>query len=658
MNKRPEAPQGMSNTEKLGSTTVARLITVVSVMTILVGTLYIGNIFGLLGIYLSIVPYCGLILMFILVLVYLIYPAKKGAPKGKVTWADILFIFISVSASGYIFFFSKRCSELLTMGYATTVEVVLCFMLVVVILEAARRTIGYAMPLIALFFVIHLLFGSHFPSILRTGHFTLERIATVFYLRPDGIFGIAVQVTCTILVAFMFLAAVLQKSGFGEFIIDGAFALAGRWTGGPAKAAIIASSALGTMTGATTANVVTTGTLTIPLMKKTGYLPEFAGAVEAVASNGGQIMPPVMGLVSFLIAELLGMPYWSVCVAAFLPAFLYYIALFVQVHFEAVRLGLTGLSREQLPSLAKVMKEGWFYLIPIFVLIYFLAVAHFPVQHCGLYATLVAMAIIILNLQRKKETRKGLKEMLAWFVDCIEGAAQSLLLPAVACGVAGIVIGSIDASGLGYRISGMIVSLAGGNLFLLLVLTATSSFILGMGLTSVPCYLILAVLVAPALAQLGIAPIAAHLFVFYFGIVSFITPPVCVPAYIAAGIAGADPFKTGFTAVRLGIVTFIVPFLFVYKPSLLLIGSAGEIVATMFTAIIGVSFLGSGVEGFLVKRLTWPERILFIAGALLLMVPGLITDAIGAAIIALTLLWHVRTSRVALKMGKGSGQVH
>jgi TRAP transporter 4TM/12TM fusion protein len=526
-------------------------------------------------------------------------------------------------------------------------------MLVMAILEATRRTVNLSMALIALFFVVHLIFGSHFPGILLTFDFSPERIASIFYLRAEGIFGAPVEIACTIVLAFMLFSAVLQNSDAGRFILDGAFALTGRWRGGPAKAAILGSAALGTMVGATAANIATTGSVTIPLMKKTGYSPDFAGGVEAVASNGGQIMPPVMGAVAFLIAELLSMSYWSVCVAAFLPAALYFLAIFVQVHFEAVRLGLRGLTQEELPSFGKVMKEGWYYTIPILLLVYLLAKLHLPVQHCGVYASLAAILIVIIDWERKAQTRKSIKELLIWLIDCLETAARSLLVPAVACASAGIIIGSLDSSGLGFRLSGILVDASGGHLLLLLLLTAIASFILGMGMTSIPCYLVLVILVAPALIQLGVVPIAAHLFVFYWGLISFLTPPVAVAAYVAAGISGGHPMRTGFIAMRLGVVKYIVPFLFVYSPNLLMTGPIRHIIIAVISGIIGVSILSIGLEGFFLKRINPMERSLFIIGGFLTLMPFHISWEIMAAGILLSVLavtWHVKSTRkVALQ---------
>jgi len=630
--------------------TISLLIRGLSVILILFGALYVSNALEFMGVHISIVPYCALILMLVLVLVFIIYPARVGRKKEVVPWYDLIFIIMSILGSGYITFFPSYWEPLLVRGTTNLLEVFLCFMLVISILEATRRTVNLAMALIAAFFVIHLIFGSHFPGIFLTFNFSLERIAGIFYLRAEGIFGTPVIIASTIILAFMLLSAFLQKSDAGRFILDGAFALTGKWKGGPAKAAILGSAALGTMVGATAANVATTGSITIPLMKKTGYSPEFAGGVECTASNGGQIMPPVMGAVAFLIAELLSIPYWSVCVAAFLPAAFYFLAIFVQVHYEAARLGLKGLPSEELPSFWGVLKGGWFYLIPVLVLVYMLAGLHLPVQHCGLYASLAAMVIIILNWQRKAETRKGPKELLLWLVDCMEAAARALLIPAVACASAGIIIGSLDSSGLGYRLSSILVDASGGSLFLLLLLTAIASFILGMGMTSIPCYLVLVILVAPALAQLGVPPIAAHLFVFYFGLISFLTPPVAVAAYVAAGISGGRPMETGFIAMRLGVVKYLIPFLFVYNPNLLLRGPLGLVLITIFTGIIGVSALSIGLEGYCLKGLKPLERVLFVVGGFLALLPPnrlAYLTLIGIVASLAVFGWHLRSAKRA-----------
>jgi TRAP transporter 4TM/12TM fusion protein len=633
-------------------------ITVLSVILTVLGILYISNTLERLGIYLTVVPYCALMIMLILPLTFLMYPAKRGHKEKGVPWYDWILIGMTVCGGGYIAFFPNVWGPLLEGGTTTWLEQTLCFMLLIAIIEATRRAVNLAMAMIATFFVIHLLFGSHFPGILATFNFSLDRIASIFFLRVDGIFGEPVMVAMTVILAFMVFSAVLQNSDVGRFVLDAAFSLTGRWKGGPAKAAVIGSAALGTMVGATTANIAAIGTVTIPLMKKTGYSADFAGAVECVASNGGQILPPVMGAVAFLIAEILNIPYWRVCVHAVVPALLYFLVIFVQVHFEAARLGLEGLPRDQLPVFWQVLKRGWFFLVPVAVLIYMLAYLHMPVEHCGIEASLVAVGLILLDWERKKGSRKSLKEIAVWCIKCLETAGRSLAVPAVACASAGIIIGSIGASGFGFRLSSILVDTAGGNLFFLLCLTALASFILGMGMTSIPCYLILVILVAPALSQMGVVPIAAHLFVFYWALVSFITPPVAIAAYVACGISGGRPMQTGFIAVRLALVKYVIPFLFVYNPNLLLIGSFSDICIALVTAVAGVIILGIAAEGFLLERLNFLERLTLAAGGFMLFIPVIRyweVTAAGVALSAIGVLWHTKLFWRYLGRGRSGG---
>jgi len=621
-------------------------IALISIVISISAALYMTNVFEAFGLHISAVGYFSFILGLVLTMVFMTYPIKKGMPENKTCWHDLLFIILSLVSTFYIVFFPDLREEALISGVATNIEVVMCFMLVIAILEATRRMVNITMAIIAAFFVVHLLIGRYLPGPLATFSFSLQRITTLFYFSPNGIFGLPVAVAFTIVVAFMFFGAILRSSGAASFITDFAFALTGRWTGGPAKAAIVGSSLLGTLEGATVANVVTTGTITIPLMKENGFSANFAGAVECCASNGAQIMPPVMGIVAFMIAEMLGVPYVSVCIAAVFPALLYYLALFTQVHFHSAKMRLHGLPGDQLPSIKKVLKDKWFYSIPVFVLIYALVWMHLPVQHCGLFAALSAMVVTIIDFQRKKETRKSLKGWFVWFLEIMENTAKDLLVPAMACASAGIIIGSIDTSGFGFRLSSMLVNIAGGSLFFLLLLTAVSSFILGMGMSSVPCYLILVILVAPAMIKAGISPMAAHLFVFYWGIMSFITPPVAVAAYVAASISKGDPMKTGYIAMRLAFVSYAVPFVFVYNPGLLLEGPWNVVILSVITATMGVAAIGIGFEGFLVRNFTLVERFFFLIGGTMVFVPttkvsGLI-DVIGFIVILFGILLHTR----------------
>jgi len=631
-----------------------KTIKVFSFILSLTSILYISNGFEVFGLHIPIVSYCSFLLGLTLTLVFLYHPAKKQvAGKGIICWYDIICIILALGSTLYIVLFPQLREDALLMGTTTNVAVMACFVLVLLILEVTRRMVNLSMAIIAALFVIHLLFGPHLPGILSTFPFSLERIVTLFYYSTNGIFGLPVTVAFTIIVAFILLGTIIEKSGAGKFITDAAFSLTGKWVGGPAKAAVLGSSAMGTMTGATVANIVTMGTITIPLMKKNGFSADRAAAIECCAGNGGQIMPPVMGIVAFLIAEILGVPYVSVCLAAVFPALLYYVALYVQIHSYSLKLGLKGLPSHELPSLRAVFKEGWFYLVPVIVLIYALGYLHLPVQHCGLLASVTAFIVAIVDFQRRKETRKSLQGLISWTGEVLVGTAKSLLVPAIACAAAGVIIGSIDTSGFGFRLSNMLVKLAGGNLFFLLILTAFASYILGMGMTSVPCYLVLVILVAPAMVKSGVLPIAAHLFVFYWGLMSFITPPVAVGAYVAAGIAKGDPMRTGFIAMRLAFVSYIVPFVFVYNPSLLLNGQWGEIIWTIVTTTIGVTAIAFAFEGYLKKRLSWLERFLLMIGGFIVFLPTTsihwTVDIIGVAIITATLLWHKKFARFLAK---------
>ena len=624
---------------------IPKLITMLCIGAFALGGAYVTGLLKIFGLHLGLVQYVSFILTICLVLSFLIHPIKKGMRKERLPWYDMLFIGMSLAGAGFPAIFIERWGEFLYTGRTTMVEVVLCFSLIIAVLESARRMIGLAMPAVASLFVIHLIFGHHFPSVFQTPYFSFQRITTLFYLSPDGIFGIALQVATTVVIVFMFFTAILRKSDAGNYITDTALLLSGRWRGGSAKAAVVASSLLGTITGDAVTNVTTTGSFTIPLMKKAGYKAEFAGAVEAVSSTGGQIMPPVMGMVAFIMAELLGISYWEVCVAAALPAILYYTAIFLQVDFEAAKKGLTGLPRERLPDFGKTVKGVAPYLLPIAVLVYLLAAVRFPPEYACLYALFVLLMVVLIIRQSRKETRQGTKQLLSWMTGWIEEGVKALLLPTSACAVAGIIIASVLSTGLGNTLSGALIGIAGNNVLLLLILTAVSSFILGMGMTSIPCYLILAVIVGPTLTNLGVLPIAAHLFFFYFGVLSFITPPVAVAAFVASGIAQSDPMLTGIWAVRLGIVAYIVPFIFIFNPALLLVGPISVIIIAMITSLIGVLFLASAMEGFLFKNLRWLERVTIGCAGILLIIPGWKTDIAGLILASPIVLWQLNSTK-------------
>lgn len=624
-----------------------RIITGISILMAVSAIIYMVNILEYFGIRFALVSYCSFILGLILTLVFLLYPARQKASNEKTPWYDFVFIAGSLFSTMYVIIFPERREDALTMGIvADTTTIIACFTLIIVILEACRRTLGMSMLIPTVFFVIHPFVGEHLPGVLRTFPFSLERITTLFYYTPDGIFSTPVVVACTIILVFMFFAAVLENTGAGKFFTNTAFALMGRFSGGTAKSGVIASALMGTMTGATVVDIVTTGSLTIPMMKKEGFTPNISGAIACCAGNGAQLMPPVMGICAFLIAEILGVSYLSVCIAAIIPALLYYLALFTQIHLYAKKKGLHGFPANELPSLKEVFKDGWFYIIPIVVLIFALVNLGLPIQHCGLIASIAGIVIAIVDFQRKKETRKKLKEWLIWFVRLTEGTAKMLLIPAVACAASGIIIGSVDTSGLGFRLSSYILKASGQSLFVLALLTATASYILGFPLSTVPCYLILAILVAPAMVKMGVLPMAAHLFVFYWGIASFITPPVAVGAFVAAGIAGGDPNRTGYIAMRLAFVTYAVSFLFVYNQGLLLKGSFETIaLALIFSTIFTVCY-AIGFEGFITRTLNWLQRALFfVSGTVCGFAVALSSWGIGAVGVLVTLLgvfWYIK----------------
>jgi len=619
---------------------VGKVATVIAIAICLCDLAYISGVFPLAGIYIMVQPYRGLNLGVFIALTLLLYPMRRGKSRGKLLSVDGILILMGVAAGGYYTVFYDLVLQHLTTAYISTIEIVLFFMLTISLLEAGRRAVGLPMVIVSAFFIFHAFFSDWFPGILYSRTFPLSRLATNFYLEAEGIFSMPVGVASTVVVMFMVFAYFLLFSGGGKFFIDFSLALMGNVRGGPAKAAIVASSLFGTLSGSVAGNVAATGSVTIPLMKSIGYSPEFAGGVETVASNGGQLMPPVMGVVAFVMAEMTGIPYVKICFAALLPAILYYCALFAQVDLEAVRLGLRGLPEEQLPSALEVLRKGWQYLLPLAALIIFLAIFRYTPERSALYATGILLVASMVN----KESRMGPYKIVV----ALEGAGRAMCTVVLACAMAGIIISSLSVTGVGINLAMGIVDLSGGNLYILAGLTAITCFIMGMGMGSIAIYLTLAVLVAPALLEVGVPTIASHLFILYWGLVSFIPPPVCIAAFVAAGIAGSNPMRTGLVATRLGIVTYIVPFMFIFSPVLVMIGSPAEIALATTTSLAGVLILSIGVVGRFyigIGRLSLFERLVCLASALLLMRPGSVTDIIGIGIILPLVFWRLMRRR-------------
>lgn len=497
------------------------------------------------------------------------------------------------------------------------------------------------MPLVivSLVFLAYAFFGGHITGIFASRDFTLNQVVRTLFASTDGIFGMPIGVSASYVVLFILFGSFLQESGGGELFTDVAFGLVGRFRGGPAKAAVVSSCLFGMISGAAVANVVTTGTFTIPLMKKGGYKPHFAGAVEAVASCGGQFMPPIMGAAAFMIATNCDVPYGTVAISAIVPALLYYFYLYISLDAEAKKAGLDGIDPAELPSIKEALKKRGHMLIPLVVLIYLLVNGYSPGK-----SVFWSIVLLVVTAAVRKDTRMGWKAIVRAMKNGVYGAASV----AIACACAGIISGVISLTGLGLRFSSILIQLSGGNLLIMLLLTMLAAIIMGMGLPTSAAYVILAVLTSPALIELGVTPLAAHFFIFFFACISTITPPVALSAYAGAGIAGADPMKTGWTAFRIGLAGYIVPFLAVYKPAIMLIGTPilPSVLDVTFSviAVVSMTFAVSGILGK--KLLPVYLRIAFgILSALIFLDTGNMVDLIataGIAVLAVVLLFLQR----------------
>ena len=569
-------------------------------------------------------------LAFTLTLIFLIYPRSSKEfekDKNKIPFYDIIFAIIGAGTCLYLAVFYKEM--VIRSGLPTTLDLIVGAMAIIFVLEATRRVIGNALPIVVSCFLIYSYFGQSMPGFFAHRGFSLTRIIDHLYAGTEGIFGIPLGVSASFVFLFILFGAVLNKTGMGKFFIDVAMALAGHTTGGPAKVAVIASGFMGSINGSSVANTVTTGSFTIPLMKSIGYRKDFAGAVEAAASTGGQILPPVMGAAAFVMAEFLGIPYIKIAAAAAIPAVIYYIAVMTMVHLEACKYGLKGLPKERLPKIGRVLKARGHLIIPILGLVYLLVRGYTPL-FSAFWSIVMCLAISMI----KAETRLDLKKLLGAFED----GAKSALGVAAACACAGMVVGCVTLTGLGLKVAGGIVALGHGNLMLTLFFTMIASILLGMGLPTTAKYIILSIMAAPALVDLGVNPLAAHLFILYFGVIADLTPPVAVAAYAGAGISGGNSMKTGFIAVRLAVAGFMIPYLFALDPGLLFINSTvGHTLVLIFTALAGVLALGAAAGGYLLDHTQIHERALLVISALLLLTPDTLTDIAGIAILALVL---------------------
>jgi TRAP transporter 4TM/12TM fusion protein len=605
------------------------LVPVMGIISILNLPIYFGLSFYIQQ---GIAVFFGLVLA----LVFLCIPARKKMAMDRLPWYDFLFAILSLIVGLYVAIFYKEI--VVEMGLLLPLRVGLGTVAILLILEATRRLIGWAFLIIVFCFIFYALFTSLFPKGLYGRSIPWPRLANYLYLDPQGILGIAIEVASTVVFAFVLFGQALFGTGGGQFFIDAALSVMGRFRGGPAKVSVLSSSLFGTISGSAVANVMVDGWFTIPLMKANGFKDYTACAVEAVASTGGQIMPPVMGAAAFLMATFLGIPYAKVAISAALPAILYYLAVYIQIDLISLRDGLHGLPPESLPSLKNVMKKGgWPFLISILVLIYLLFIRGLDAEKAGLYS---AASVFIISFF-KKETRPDMRR----FISILKNTGEGMLEIGVISAGAGLIIGIISITGLGFTFSSTLVSIAGGSTIVLLALAAAGAIVLGMGMTVTAAYLLVVILIAPALTTMGVAALNAHLFVFYFAVMSFVTPPVCMAVYAAASIGKADMFKTGYQAIRLSIAAYIVPFIFVYHPALLLQGSFFEVAQAVVTALIGISFVAIAVEGYLFQPLGWLRRFFLGGAGLLCIIPGWKTDLLGLAVGLSIIFWEWKINR-------------
>lgn len=572
----------------------------------------------------------GVHLGFGLALVYLLYPTCKSWSRHKIHPLDLVLAVLGAAAPAYIIYEFQNL--VLRAGTVSDVDLVVGAMGILLVIEATRRVVGLPMVCVVLVFLGYAFAGPYMPGVLAHRGLTLSQLVSHLYFTTEGIFGIPLGVSSTFIFLFILFGAYLESTGLGKFFIDLANAIAGWASGGPAKVAVLSSGLMGTVSGSSVANVVGTGSLTIPMMKKLGYHKNFAGAVEAAASTGGQLMPPVMGAAAFLMAEFVGVPYIDIVKAAVVPALLYFAGVWLGVHFEAKRKNLKGIPRDQLPKILTLLKERGHLALPLIIIVYLLVSGYTPMR-----AALVAIVLSIICSALRKSTRMKPIEI----VRGLEKGARNVLGVLVACAAAGIIIGVVTKTGVGLKLASGLLELSGGMLLPTMFFTMITAIILGMGVPTTANYVITSTIAAPALVQMGVPVLAAHMFVFYFGIIADVTPPVALAAYAGAGISGGNALKTGVNASKLAIAAFIIPYIFVLSPVILMMeGTAVDLLLSTVTALIGMVALSSALIGYLADNCRTPERILLVVGGLLMIKPGLLTDVVGIAIFVIILLFQ------------------
>ncbi len=579
----------------------------------------------------------ALFLAMVLFLAFILYPYKKmPASRNKhVPWYDI--VLGCCSAASFMYMVVNYRGIVAKAGAYETIDIVIAVIAILLLFEACRRVVGIPILIVVIAFIAYAYFGNYIPGYFGHRGYSLQRIVSHLYYTTEGIIGTPLGVCSTFIFLFILFGAFLERTGIGQFFIDIANSIAGKATGGPAKVAVIASALQGTITGSSVANTVSSGSFTIPMMRKMGYRPEFAAAVEAAASTGGQIMPPIMGAAAFLMAEMTGIPYSTIIIAAIVPAILYFTGIMLMIHLEAKKRRLQGLPADEIPHFGKLMLHYWHLLIPLVVLVVMLVRGETPSR-----SALMAIVLAIIVSMFRSDTRMSFKV----FCGALEAGARNIIGVAIACAVAGIIVGMVTLTGIGLKLAAGLLSLSGGHIIIALFFTMIASIILGMGVPTTANYVIMASITAPIVLQLGVPMLAAHMFVFYFGIVADITPPVALAAYAGSAIAHSNPLKTGATATKLAIAAFIVPYIFALNPSMLLVGaSVPEVISVVVSSLIGMFGIAVAMEGYLMTHASIITRAVALAGGLTLVIPGWQTDLIGICLIGVMLLLQVLRKR-------------
>ena len=607
-----------------------RLVEGIAVLAALYHLVVVSRIPTFFGFFIPTALHRAVSLLFALVLAYLTYSIRGKRPLG-ISWFDALMLLMGAAGLGFIILFYQQATDYEAYGFLDFKGMVLAFGLAISVLEALRRLVGWILPVLVILFLFAARFQSFLPGMLFGRGYSWDRLGYAIYVPGEGVFGVPLGVASTIVIVFLMFAGFLQRAGVGEWFSKLALSLAGWTRGGPAKTAVLASAFFGTISGSPSANAATTGAFTIPLMKKSGYSPAFAGAVEASASVGGQILPPVMGAIAFVMADFLGIPYAEVAKAALIPAVLYFLIVFMGVDFEAAKHGLRAIPRAELPPIWQTLKEGWFFLLPITLLIYLMLVKQYDPDMACIFSLPVLIAVSFISPD--KERRLYPKAIYRALIESV----NSWVLLAVLTGAVGMLVAALGLSGLGIKFSRFLVDLSGGNLLAALTMIGLGSLILGMSMDSLPAYITVATLSAPALILMGVPDLAAHLFVVYWGLASHITPPVCITVYVTCGISGAGIWETGRDAVRLAIGKYVLPFSFALNPALLLRGSTEAIFMGVASAFAGAVSVSAGTIGYGLRPLGWFERVLLIVGGIALILPGWRTLIAGLALVGISL---------------------